>query len=644
MNNNLFSHPINKILFRFIFILTAPCIAFANGSDTNVPLFHCDEPDWSKFAVYTQTHNEQVHICLLNEIENHGKKYLKTPYNCYFYIAQADYYRADHGNCTHYAQKALNATNKPRDSIMALLLLSRTYRANDDLSTAQSYTLQTLNIAQRSSLDEERAFAYIELARINYTLNDSLKATEYLDQAGNIIENTENQNLKGVYYYQKARVQHWYEGKTNLDEVVAQLLKSLEYFEATANHTEIATTLDFLGSCYWRKDEYGQAQSYYEKSLSIRKKLGNNYGQAISYNNLAGLSYKQSNIQQAIKYYKKSAELSKSIDAFELLQLSYANITVMYESEKILDSTMLYFRKEIAVMDTLKVRQRTELVYDLQTKYETREKEQQIKAQKQQLTYSGLTMGLLLLTVGLIYRLYRQKTQVNNFKNQLFSIIGHDLRGMTAQLHVAQRSIERTHKPLQDPKLAKSTSKMGAIIEGLTGFIENVLYWGATQTDRLFFDYQKLHVDRLVSIVAANFKYDLARKNIALKKDIPQDFHIYADKNTVQVVIRNLLSNALKFSEPNSEIFIQAIQNPNYTLVKIKDSGIGIPPDKIPQLFTTNKTVSTKGTKGEKGTGLGLWLCKEMMTKNKGKISVESTPNEGTCFILYFPNHIESNG
>ncbi len=647
----IFSFLRNKRLFGFILLYIIPYISCASGG--NITLFNCDESNWKDFAVYTQTQNAEVHTCLLNEIKTQGKRYLERPYNCYFYIAQACYYQTNYGSSTHYAQQALNATNKPEDSTRALLLLARTCRANDKISEAQNYTLQALYIAQRT-LEEDRAYAYIELARINYTLKDSLNATQYLDRAGNIVENVQNPNLKGAYYYQKARVQYWYEGTTDLDEVITQLLKSLEYSESAENYAQIATTLDFLGSCYWRKAAYKEAKEYYEKGLEVKNMMGDIYGQAMLYNNLASLSYMQdmeANIPEAIQYFKKSAKLSEKIDAFELLKATYGNIAAMYEQNKHPDSTIAYFRKTMAVMDTLKLRQREDLIYDLQTQYETREKEQQIKAQKQQLSYLGLSAGLLALVAGLIYFLYRQKSRLNtiitgqkeeleklnSFKNQLFSIMGHDLRGMMSKLNMSQRKMVRVQAKQGDDDMKAPVSKMGAIIDGLNGFIENILYWGFSQTNRLHFTYENINVDSVVEQVAYNFKYDLEHKNITLKKDMSDDFSVYADLNTIKVVIRNLLANAIKYSDADGEITIRGIiGNPN-RLIQVIDEGQGIPPEKIPILFAVNNEKVTRGTAGEKGTGLGLWLCKEMMEKNKGTIEVESRVGKGTIFTLHFP-------
>ena len=145
-------------------------------------------------------------------------------------------------------------------------------------------------------------------------------------------------------------------------------------------------------------------------------------------------------------------------------------------------------------------------------------------------------------------------------------------------------------------------------------------------------------MDSLVEQVAYNFKYDLEHKNISLKKDIPDDFSVHADLNTTKVVMRNLLANAIKYSEAGGEITIRGIKNRQDHIIQVIDKGQGIPPDKIPILFEVNNEKVTSGTAGEKGTGLGLWLCKEMMEKNKGSITVESTLGKGTSFTLQFPN------
>ena len=128
----------------------------------------------------------------------------------------------------------------------------------------------------------------------------------------------------------------------------------------------------------------------------------------------------------------------------------------------------------------------------------------------------------------------------------------------------------------------------------------------------------------------------LNQKGIKLSTNIPNDLYINADKQMIQTAFRNILTNAAKYTE-NGKIAINSKTNNNKVEIEIRDTGVGIPKDKLDNLFEIVKLKSTLGTKGEQGTGLGLIICKEFIKVNKGTINVKSEKGKGTCFIVTLP-------
>jgi len=628
----------------------------ANDIAINHAPFDCEKMEWTSMSLLTQIHSKAVIQCLSEKMNTDTAYYHQNRFNIRYYLAKAYGYQSDYRQCAYFSRKALQAAHTPDDSIHTLLLLSKTYRTNDNTSEAQSVTTQALDIATNESLQIQKALTHIELARIFYDLKDSLKAVNQLFNAKNVVENSENHLLKGEYYYQKARVEYWHERHTDFDNIIQLLFKSLDLFTASDAYFEVAATLDFLGSCHIDIGEYTQSGDFFQKSLSLKNTLDDIHGTAISYNNLGDLAFQEYKDEEALQHYNKSIAISQSIKAYKLLDASYYSIASLFEENNDSGQSIHYLRKKIAATDSLRMRQREDLLYDLQTQYETREKEQtiqiqekELQVQRQRLVSMSLVAIFLSLIAGLIYFLYHQKNRLNKiitqqkdelqdlntFKNRLFSIVGHDLRGMMSKLDISQEDVE-----YDTENQLPSVSKMGGIIDRLKGFVENILYWGFANTDRLSFQPRMHELEQIVKQVAYNFKYDLEHKNITLTKDIPHEFSIRADLDTTKVVLRNLLANAIKYSENNSEIIIKGQENGRYQLVQIIDNGQGIPPEKVPMLFDINPEKITKGTAGEKGTGLGLWLCKTMMEKNEGKIEVHSTRGEGTSFTLYFPSEL----
>jgi len=574
----------------------------------------------------------------LREISKENHELSKNNFLIHLNLAKLYKHQYRHNLALKHANEALQSALIPKDSVEALLQFSRIYRLKDGTSVAcKDYVLPALDISKRHKLNDQTAFVKIELARIEYSSSEELNnAHTYLEDVADIVQNSSDEKLKGEYFYQKSRVAFRANGKVFTKEIIQDVEESIQYFEQVKEYKEIATALDLLGSCYVTSMP-DTAQNYYEQSIKLKEKLNDNYGLIETYNNLAAISWGRGQKQQTIDYLIHAAGINEKIDAYEKLVDVYGNIGMAYEAMGKPKQSIDYYRKMLIAKDTLSERQQRAIIDEAQVKYNTLEIKKDNKIKEQNIFFQRTAIVLLLLFATLITYLLHQKNRLNTFKNQLFSIMGHDLRGMMASAYAAKRSIERTNKKTETQSFDKPINKMGSVIDGLNGFIENMLYWGFAQTNRMSIERETLDITQIIKEVVKNFQYDLERKNIHIEKDIPTDIHIQADRQTTKVVLRNLLSNAIKFSPINSEILISAQQNGQYNLLSVKDSGAGIPPEKIPLLFVVSKEKVTKGTDGEKGMGMGLWLCKEMMAHNKGKITVESTPTEDTCFTLHFP-------
>jgi signal transduction histidine kinase len=128
-------------------------------------------------------------------------------------------------------------------------------------------------------------------------------------------------------------------------------------------------------------------------------------------------------------------------------------------------------------------------------------------------------------------------------------------------------------------------------------------------------------------------------KNITITQNISGSFMVYADKNMVSTILRNLISNAIKFTNRNGNISVEEDQNPDVTVITVCDTGVGIDQETLQNLFKLSEKVSLSGTENERGTGLGLILCKEFIEQNNGKIWVESEPGKGSSFKFTLPTH-----
>ncbi len=228
----------------------------------------------------------------------------------------------------------------------------------------------------------------------------------------------------------------------------------------------------------------------------------------------------------------------------------------------------------------------------------------------------------------------KELERLNDQKNKLFSIVAHDLRsplnsiqGFLELLQEAALTPEE-RAPLEQELLqqTRNTSEM----------LFNLLSWSKAQMDGTTLKLSKTPVYKTVRRALEIQTVIAARKDIKLSCDIDEDVTVMADADMLQLVVRNLLNNAVKFSRKNGEVKVWGVVMDSNYQIAVSDSGIGIPPEMQTELFSF-KTSSTRGTENEKGVGLGLVLCKEFIELQHGKIWFDSIPDKGTTFYISLP-------
>jgi len=236
----------------------------------------------------------------------------------------------------------------------------------------------------------------------------------------------------------------------------------------------------------------------------------------------------------------------------------------------------------------------------------------------------------------------RELKRLNATKDKFFSIIAHDLKNPFASLLGVADLLIRKYDEFEREKTLNFIVNIKQVAKQGYDLLINLLEWSRAQTGRLKFEMQALNLNELVKSNIDLLFAQAQNKNIQIINDINPEISIYADKNTILTVLRNLISNAIKYTHRNGSVRISSdIDNP-YVKVTVADDGIGIPKEKQNTLFRIDENYSQKGTDDESGTGLGLILCKEFVEKNKGEIYVESEEGEGTTFIFTLLNTPEA--
>ncbi|MBD3750513.1 MAG: sensor histidine kinase [Sphingobacteriales bacterium] len=229
----------------------------------------------------------------------------------------------------------------------------------------------------------------------------------------------------------------------------------------------------------------------------------------------------------------------------------------------------------------------------------------------------------------------QQLNKLNDEKNKIFSIIGHDLKSPLASLQqILDLYLNRdiTHDEFKE---------MGGILseklKGMSNSLQNLVIWGHSQLDGVNTVKSKVDLAFLIHEKAHLLQMAAEGKKIELIIDVPEKTMAYVDVNQTGVVIQNLINNAIKFTRENGKIMIKTEEQSDFVLVYFMDNGTGMSKEIVNKINSNNLVESSPGTSGEVGTGLGLSICKEMLTANNGEIWVESIPNKGTNIQIKLP-------
>jgi PAS domain S-box-containing protein len=236
-----------------------------------------------------------------------------------------------------------------------------------------------------------------------------------------------------------------------------------------------------------------------------------------------------------------------------------------------------------------------------------------------------------------INRIAEELRQLNNTKDKFFSIIAHDLRNPFITILGFTDLLLTDYKELDESEIIFYLEEMKKSAEISHNLLQNLLQWSRSQTGRIEFNPTKILLKNLVNVNLELLQPTAANKEIQIKSEVVDDIYVQADEDMLNTIIRNLITNAIKFTPKGGTITIAAKEVGKYAEISVEDTGVGMSEATMANLFRLDTTHSTLGTNQEAGTGLGLILCKEFVEKHDGKIWVESKLGVGSKFIFYLP-------
>lgn len=433
--------------------------------------------------------------------------------------------------------------------------------------------------------------------------------------------------------------------------------KALQSPEIKNQPYSFAKIHEGLGNCYLFLEQYDKAEEHL--LINLRSKKNDQVHLYDAYNSLANLYYEQDKNVKALYFFEKAYFLSKEIKDVQIKNLASFNLAVYEENRGDYKKALIYRKEAEQWNDSLNNQNKIWAVADFEKKFAVAQKQKEIKVlevenqlkntQRNWLFFSAIIL-LILIVIGAY--LYAQKTknaktilrqknkldELNTTKDQLFSIVSHDLRSSVNALKTSNSKLSATLETKNYEELNQLIIQNSSIANGAYSLLDNLLHWAMLQTKQLYFHKESVHLHSIVQQIEYNYKPLLLDKSISFENSVAKNCFIFVDLDSLKIVLRNLLDNAIKFSNENGTIRFYTIENhTNFCQLVAEDTGIGMHQNTIDELLQENELLAKKNNSEIIGTGLGMQLCKQMIQKNGGSLSIESELNKGTKIMLSLP-------
>lgn len=457
----------------------------------------------------------------------------------------------------------------------------------------------------------------------------------------------------------------------NHKEALEHHKRALAIIRALGNRHAEAGSLNDIGILYSQMNNDEKSLANHQVALDIRRQLKDQEGLAQSYNSIGGLFFKQNNFAGAISNGLAGLENARQAQSQEQIFKSYELLSVAYKGMGDYENALIYKERSFAIQELIQNDKHERYLLETQNRYVVGKKESEIQKldtlrferereiaeQKRFRNVLFIVVGLVFVIAGLLFILYLVKRRSNNIlrvakkevqqqneklqelnqtKDKFFSIISHDLKGPLNSLTSFSHLLIDHTESLSREEIRMLATDLDKSVKNLLTLLENLLEWSRSQTGNIDFTPQAFDLQELLENNRSLLASQAANKNIAIVIDAPEEYHVNLHKPSINTVVRNLISNAIKFTPEGGRITVGIAADKHKLQISIADNGVGISREVVDKLFRLDSKHSTRGTADEKGTGLGLILCREFVEKNGGKIQVQSTEGCGSVFTLSF--------
>lgn len=539
--------------------------------------------------------------------------------------------RGDNSKSSEFLMQSLELyqkQNKPLETAEVLRCIGETYRAASNLDNANTYLNLALQIFKEHNDTAGMAKTYNRLAAVKleefyhidkYQITDVTKTRDPRVLSINNLAPRERLQYDSVFYY------------ANLSNDFAKKLK----FTSLITSTNI-----IIGSLYTHSNQLDSAFEILKRehdNLEITHEL---MDLPLILFNLSGVCYKQKRFEDALNYSMEGFKSAVESEIAALIILNANAVSDSYfalgnfrEAYNFLKITYEYRTEYYATDLDLKLK-------NMQYDYEIKQKESELANRKNTQLFQFIAFFVIVLVISIFtYLLIRKNKRLrltNSEKDKFFSIIAHDLKSPFAGFLGLTEMMSDNIYSFTMPEVQEISNAMKKSASNLFALLVNLLEWSRMKRGITEFEPVANNLFLLVNL-NLDIQSEVAKnKEIELVNKVPEELMVKADLAMLNTILRNLISNSIKFTRRGGNVTIGANTKPNesYVEIYVKDNGTGMKPDMINQLFKIESKVSQPGTEGEPSTGLGLFICYEFIKKHGGNIRVESQYGLGSTFYF----------
>lgn len=543
-------------------------------------------------------------------------------------------------------------------------------------SVALSYYLHSLELFDKYKFVSGRLFLLDNIGLVYQKLGDFDKAYSYFEIA---LKESQKLSKKKSLSYAYQCMGGYYFHKKEYDKSLECYNNSIKYGYLTDAQIPEPIILANIARIYSINNNNNEALKYFYSALNNTRLSRNKSIISIIHVNMAQHYLKCKNFDLAKRYLDSTYNYAKEQRLLDVLMDYYETQYKLAKAQNQLQQSLKYHllysevKDSIASLETAKQVSQLQEIYD----FEKHKREIQLKdseilrnndliSRQTTLLYVAIFFIVIVLIFStLVTKQYKfikkvfhllvaqniaiseQKSnleiakneadEANKTKDKLFSIIAHDLRNPLFALHQLSGILITDFKDFDENQVHNYLKMIEDSANSSYKLLENLLDWSRSQIGNIKTNPQNILLDEILTEQIGLYSALANHKNLTISKKIDSDTYIFADKDLISTVFRNLISNAIKFTPQSGYITINTEQTTNFVVISVADSGIGISKEQRENIFTLNLNKSSYGTDGERGTGLGLILCKEFIEKNNGKIEIENNVPQGTIFKVYLP-------